>query len=61
MKAHKTLDLRTERGRKIYHEISLWYPSLDYGWQQGKEYLYAEGYNVIIDHNGKGHYLGSFR
>lgn len=61
MKAHRVLDLRTERGHKIYNEIRNWYPSLDYGWQSGKEYLYAEGYNVIIDSKGNGHYLGDYK
>lgn len=57
MKKHKLIDLRTERGKKIYNELSLFYPSLNYGWQAGKEYLMAEGYNVIITSNGKGYII----
>ena len=32
MKAYRTLDLSTERGRKIYNNLSECYPSLNYGW-----------------------------
>lgn len=48
----KGIDLRTERGRRIYNEIAAFYPSLDYGWKAGKEYLFAEGYHYIIDLSG---------
>lgn len=53
----KGIDLRTERGRRIYNEIAAWYPSLDYGWRAGKEYLVAEGYCYIIDSDGVCHVL----
>lgn len=57
MKKHKILDLRTARGKKIYEEIASFYPCLYYGWKNNKEYLFAEGYNVIIDYDGKGYIL----
>lgn len=55
MKKHKVIDLRTERGRRIYMTIASYYPSLIYGWKCGAEYIRAEGYDVVIDRNGKGY------
>lgn len=49
----KGIDLRTERGKKIYSEIASYYDSLHYGWKGNEEYLFAEGYNYLIDFNGK--------
>lgn len=49
----KGIDLRTERGKKIYNKIASFYNSLLYGWKGHEEDLYAEGYDYLIDFNEK--------
>ena len=46
----KFIDLRTERGQRVFNNIRKFYCSLDYGIDN--EILYSEGITHIIDWNG---------
>lgn len=51
MKRHKVLDLRTEKGKRIYDKLASQYNSLNY--EIDKEIMFSEGYTYVINESGK--------